>query len=262
MAYLLLAFQIESWNDFLLPPYTRKSHPSLVKNSTGIPLAIGLAFAGLASVQAAVISPSFGSFGQLSGATFGGSDIPNTSVAITTIEVPQIGTVTLGLTAHQRYSNPPVNNNGAGVFTAVNGGDDLNFAPDLARWNVGYYVASTGSFTGYTFQFFYDTDSAAGNDVSTSFNSPLPSLAQDSTNLGFGFYGGSNATNGHPFDPGSNGQYSFALVVKNAAGREVGRTAIQVNAGDSGSVPDGGMTAVLLGFSMLGLGGLKRKFQS
>ena len=66
------------------------------------------------------LTPEFTTFGPLPGATFGGSGIPNDAVAITTI-VDGTTTITLGLTAHQRFASPAVTNNGAGVFTAQAG---------------------------------------------------------------------------------------------------------------------------------------------
>jgi hypothetical protein len=241
-----------------------KSITTHTMNLTRIPLTLGLALASIASLQAAAIVPAFTTFGTLPGATFGGSGIPNDQVAITTLAVNQ-GTLTLGLTAHQRYSNPTVTNNGAGVYSAVAGGDTFSGAnsnSNYARWNVGVYAVFDGTqgLAGHTVSYYYDTDPAVGNDVPTFF-APLP-LGQDSTNLGFGFYGGAAATNGIDFDPNVDGEYSFALVVRNAAGAEVGRSAINVRVGNPGTVPDGGVTAVLLGLSMLGVAGLKRKFQA
>jgi hypothetical protein len=231
---------------------------------TRIPLALGLALAGIASIQAAAIVPTFDTFGTLAGATFGGSGIPNDQVAISTIALLNGGSITLGLTAHQRYSNPAVSNNGAGVYSAVAGGDiysGSNSNSDLARWNVGAYSAFDGTqgLGDYKFLFYYDTDPAVGNDVST-FGPGGP--GQDSTNLGFGFFNGASATNGIDFNPEVAGEYSFALVVLDDSGAEVGRSAINVNVRTPGNVPDGGVTAVLLGFSMLGVAGLKRKFQA
>jgi hypothetical protein len=240
--------------------HSKKSITYQIMNLTRIPLTLGLAFASIASLQAAAIVPVFTTFGALPGATFGGSGIPNDQVAITTLAVNG-GTLTLGLTAHQRFANPAVASNGAGVFTAVSGGDVLNSAPALARWNVGLYAAFDGTqgLAGHTIQYFYDTDPAVGNNVLTAFPG---GLGQDSTNLGFGFYTGAAATNGINFNPNVAGEYSFALVVRNATGAEVGRSAINVNVRTPGTVPDGGVTAVLLGFSMLGVAGLKRKFQA
>jgi hypothetical protein len=226
-----------------------------------IPLVLGVALAGIASVQGAAIVPTFDTFGSLPAATFGGSGIPNDQVAITTLSVNQ-GTLTLGLTAHQRYTNPAVTNNGAGTYAAVSGGDIYSgpFSnPAYARWNVGLYAAFDGTqgLAGYTIEYYYDTDPAVGNNVPTFFPA---TLGQDSTNLGFSFYSGAQATNGIDFNPNVPGEYSFALVVRAPTGAEVGRSAINVNVRTPGTVPDGGVTAVLLGMSMLGLAGVKRRF--
>jgi hypothetical protein len=49
----------------------------------------------------------------------------------------------LALTAHQRYSEPVVTNNGAGVFQAVGGA----YGPgdNLARWNFAYDIFAAAS---------------------------------------------------------------------------------------------------------------------
>jgi hypothetical protein len=228
-------------------------------NISRIPLVLGFALASIDSVQAAAIVPAFTSFGSLPSANFGGSGIPNDQVAITTLGVNG-GTLTLGLTAHQRFANPAVTSNGAGVFSAVTGGDIQNSQPTYARWNIGLYAVFDGpiGLAGHTISYLYDTDPAVGNNVST-FPGAVP-LGQDSTNLGFNFYTGALATNGINFNPNVAGEYSFALVVRDANGGEVGRSAINVNVSPD-RVPDSGMTAILLGFSMLGMVGLKRKFQ-
>lgn len=81
-----------------------------------------------ASVYAVATVPTYTKFGSLQTATFGGTGIPNDAVAIS--EVSSGGfNVVLGLTAHQRYDNPPLGNDGAGRFTAVAGGDSAHGQP-------------------------------------------------------------------------------------------------------------------------------------
>ena len=101
-----------------------------------------------APATAAPVTPVFTSFGALAAATFGGSGIPNDAVAITQI-VDGDNVITLGLTAHQRYFNPPLVNDGAGTFAAGPGsnfGDPGNPGgpgPGTAlgaTWNFAFYV--------------------------------------------------------------------------------------------------------------------------
>jgi hypothetical protein len=225
-----------------------------------------LCVAASATLLATPITPTYTTFGTLSGATFGGTGIPNNAVAITTI-----GNVTLGLTAHARYVNPPVSNNGAGVFTAVAGGDIYTPAPNTqptwARWNFGWYASSTDSKT-YLLDLRYDFNPGSGTDESDLGSILLPfgpapalgTLLQDSWNLGMGFLDTSVPPWVTPptypsFNPNVSGEYSFALILRDAStGTELGRAAILVNA-----VPEGGATLGLLGVGLLGLVALARR---
>ncbi len=224
---------------------------------------------GLTCISAAAVSidPTYTSFGTLSGATFGGSGIPNNAVAITTL-TSGIYDFTLGLTAHQRYSNPAPVNDGAGTFWAVTGNDSAHGKPGYARWNIGYYVDVTpdlssglfGGGNGYSVRLFYDNDPAMDNDV-TKYVTLEPNYwngktfdSQNSWNLGMVV----------PFSA-ATGEYSFALAVFKD-GTELGRSAINVNVNDSGTmpnpvpaVPDGGATVAMLGAAMIGLGALARR---
>ncbi len=200
--------------------------------------------------MAITVTPQSGSFGTLAGATFGGSGIPNNAVAITNFTQVGGGTLTLGLTAHQRYSNPPLTNNNAGTFGAYPGNDAANGQPNYATWNVGFYVSGIGS--GQTTSLYYDANPAAGNDVANSIS--LGNLNyQDSWNMGMGFLGGA------AFPESSNGIYAFALVTSDAQGLEVARSAILVNVGAAGAtVSEGGSTALLLG-GVIGLLAIGRR---
>ncbi len=234
--------------------------PMRVFNVFGCAAILGCA---CVSAMAVSIDPTYTTFGTLSGATFGGTGIPNNAVAITTIN-DNNRSFTLGLTAHQRYSNPAPANDGAGTFWAVSGGDVAHSEPGYAKWNLGYYVGidpnlSWGS--GYSLRLYYDKNAAVDNDVTTY---RTISESQSSDNLG---YGGSflGITWGFPvgsFDPNATGEYSFALVLlKN--GTELGRSAINVNVNETGemptaNVPDGGSSLVLLGLALTGLGGMAR----
>jgi hypothetical protein len=222
----------------------------------GLTTLAGLAGFACVSATALSIDPAYSTFGTLSGATFGGTGIPNNAVAITTIN-DNNRSFTLGLTATPRYSNPAPVNDGAGTFWAVSGGDVDHNKPGYARWNVGYYVGidpnlSWGS--GYSLRLYYDKNAAVDNDVNTYI--PL-SETQNSQNLGmtWPFYQGS-------FNPNATGEYSFALVLLKGD-TELGRSAINVNVNETGkrpptNVPDGGSSLVLLGIALTGLGSIAR----
>ncbi len=109
-------------------------------------IAVAACMAVSAAALAAPISPHFDTFGTLSGATFGGSGIPNNAVAIT-FGGDDDHDVTLGLTAHARFFNPTVTNDGAGTFFATPGANygDPTFTttPSTtlgATWNFAFYI--------------------------------------------------------------------------------------------------------------------------
>lgn len=215
----------------------------------------------ISSAMASSVSPSFDNFGTLSSANFGGSGIPNDAVAIRTLNAGG-ATITLGLTAHQRYDNPALGNNGAGVFTAQPGSNVKNGTLG-ALWNFGYYVNVDGAIgSGYTFELLYDFSPTAGTDQSALGAIHLGGSAQGSENLLFDYLNSSTPSGilasafglvtqpSGSFDPNASGEYSFALVVSDPTGLELGRSAILV---DVASVPDAGSTGLLI---LLGAGGL------
>jgi hypothetical protein len=192
------------------------------------------------TLLATTITPSGTPLGTLSGATFGGTGIPNTDVEITTVPAGQ-GQITLGLTATARYSNPALANDGAGTFFATAGQNTgLDGLPHTIgpTWNFDYYINADNVTGGYTFQLIY-SDNTTG--VSTTLALPA---GQDSWNLSMGFL------NTIGFNPNAAGVYGFELNALNVDGHVVGSTAINV---DVGSVPDGTSTAGLLGFGIVGL---------
>ena len=198
------------------------------------------------------ITPSYTTFGPLPEATFAGTGIPNSAVSVTKVANPSGGgDLTLGLTAHQRYDNPAVTNNGAGTFFAGAGNDSAHLQPNYAIWNFGFYFSGVKS--GQETRLYYDTNPLVGNDVSTYFSFSSLSAYQDSWNLGMNFLGGA------AFPESSSGQYSFALVTFDSQGAEFARSAMIVNVGDvRTSVPDAGPSSALLLFGLGGLGLIKR----
>jgi hypothetical protein len=228
-------------------------------------MAVGAAF------STSAINITYDTFGSTSD-TFGGSGIPNNAVATTVIQ-NGAATINLGLTAHQRYDNPALINNGAGTFTATAGS---NAKPDGtgtvgALWNFAWDIDVLGaSASSYKFTLLYDFNPGVGTADSAhgSINLSNPFASQDgSENLLFSYLNDSTingmlaesvglvvAPNGS-FDPNANGEYTFALIAANSSGTELGRSAIRVNVvgGTSAAVPDGGATSILLGLGVAGM---------
>jgi len=231
------------------------------------------------AVVAAPITPTFDTFGDLPGATFGGTGIPTDPVAITTIIVGG-DTITLGLSAHSRFLNPAVTDDGAGTYTAVTGANfgDPTFGTmpsgDFgATWNVGTYIdiSGGGSFADYLFEFVYDFDPGAGTDELlhglVDVNDALfldgavlaaTFTAEASENLLFPFFGTAvpgviSPPTPSSFDAGALGEYTIALIAKDSGGTEIGRSAIRVLA-----VPEPS-SMFLLASGALGLCGYTRR---
>lgn len=178
----------------------------------------------------ASLTPSYDTFGALPEANFGGTGIPNTSVAISRLN-PTAGTVTLGLTATSRFFNlPTVTDNGAGRFFATAGVDPTSagsIASQYAQWNFDFYVGGdAGAVALYTYQLLMDVDSGTGENFKTFGAAPGP--GQDSWNLGFDSFEGFL---GYAFNPNTAGEYSFKLQALSGS-NVVSETSIvvQVNA--------------------------------
>lgn len=220
--------------------------------------------------SATPITPTYDSFGSLPAATFGGSGIPNDAVAISTWTDGTV-TITLGLTATERYANPPVTDDGAGTYTALAGSDAGN-----AMWNFNYYINIVGGqFDDFQFELLYDFDPAAGTDSTDlgvlDFNAGIVALygapalglvsnVQDSQNLAFGFLDTTSAviddpTYG-PFSPTAYGEYSFALNVYDGA-TLLDTVAINVN---TAPVPEPAtMTVLGMGLGALALSRMRKR---
>ncbi len=204
-----------------------------------------LCLTGGLTAFATTITPTGTALTTLAGATFGGSGIPNNAVEVTTVPVGQAGSITLGLTATQRYGNPPLANNGFGTFYATPGentGLDGGIHSIGPTWNFDYYI-NAGNLTAYTFRLIY-SDNTTG--LSTTL-APMPQ-GQDSWNLDMSFL------NTLGFSATAAGVYGFELDALNSDGHVVASSAINVNVG---SVPDTASTAGLLGLGVIGIGLLK-----
>lgn len=207
------------------------------------------------------------SFGELD-VTFGGAGIPNDRVCYTTFDDGD-NTITLGLTATQRFANPAVTDDGAGTFFAVTGGDTLNGAPTFARWNFDFHITvEDGGVAGdanYLFDLFYDFDPGVDTDESNLGRvGPIPSggtggTFEDSWNLGMAFLAvaspGLTPPAFGPFDPNAAGEYSFGIRAYNANAAEIGEIGINV---ETSPVPEPGSVA-MLGVGMLGLAAMARR---
>lgn len=229
-----------------------------------VPLAtLGCSLLMAGSAMAVGVTPTYDTFGPLSGATFGGTGNPTDPVAITTINNGG-NTITLGLAAQQRYFNPTVGNNSAGTYFATPGQNNGLGSSSYqgATWNFDYYIDGIGANTaGYSFKLFVGQDTTNPTDffapLGVSDNQTTPNGGgQNSQNLLFPDFGGvSNPLSG--FNPNATADYSFILAAYDANNTEIGRSAIVVSVAP---VPDAGSTSLLLGSALAGLALVRRKF--
>jgi hypothetical protein len=213
--------------------------------------ALVLSSASVAAI-AGPVTPTFTTFANLPGATYGGSGIPTDPSAITTF-----GNLTLAMAATQRFVGPNLGNNGNGTYFANPGAAGT---PARATWNFDFYLNDSQqslSSNGLTYKLLYDVNPGVNTDESAmgvwdlGFFVNGKSTFQDSENATFGFLSTPSFFITPPagaFNPMAQGEYSFALIASRN-GVEVARSAINV---DVGVVPEPGSLA-LLG---LGMGGL------
>ncbi|WP_028484241.1 hypothetical protein [Thioalkalivibrio sp. ALE17] len=226
------------------------------------------------SAHAATVDPTYQFFGALPEADFGGSGIPNDSVAQTPFETAEAPGL-LGLSAAQRFGSPEVTNDGAGTFFAQPGISDptyeSNFGSGLSLWNLNFYIdPGTGSLAGapLTFELYFET---VPGQISTLQLGSLEGVEQGSQNLGFNWLNDLASAQGNdPFDPFAEGLYSFGLAAFEESGGvqplgtmqqervaepiRVAETWINVQVGDPTAVSEPGSAWMLgTGLGMLAL---------
>ncbi|MEM7680371.1 MAG: PEP-CTERM sorting domain-containing protein [Planctomycetota bacterium] len=187
----------------------------------------------LAGVPASA-DPIFDTFGPFPNATFGGTGIPNDSVAASTQIVDGDNLITVALSSTQRFNLPAVIPDPLqdGVYIAQPGVDDIGGTQLLgSEWNFNFYVevrsisgANDPSITDYNFDLLYDFDAGVDTPFSSlgriDYDIAAPAatistfedfadgeIAQGSQNLLFGFLGTSFSVDGFgtPVPPGTPG---------------------------------------------------------
>ncbi len=177
------------------------------------------------------------------------------------------------MSATQRFSNPPLSNDGAGTYFATPGsnfGGSGESTTEGALWNFNSFVkveglnGATPVLTDYQIDIFYDFDPGFDTaladlgriDLTASLLAGAgggagSTLEQGSQNLLFSFL----SVDAPPFidapvgsfDPNVLGEYNFAIQVSGAGGFGIETVAMDVQV-----VPEPG-TALLLGLGLAGL---------
>ncbi|GAB4110059.1 MAG: hypothetical protein Kow00105_18780 [Phycisphaeraceae bacterium] len=221
----------------------------------------------------ATATPIYDTFGPLDDATFGGQGIPNDEVAVSSQIVDGNVTLIVAMSATQRYSNPPLTNDGAGTYFATPGsnfGGNNESAFEGALWNFNYYMKVVGSngatpkLTDYQIDLYYDFDTGFDTPVGSLGRinvtnallgqDPNATLVEDSQNLMFNFLTqpvpGVVFPPAGSFDPNALGEYNFAITVSG------GGLGIETVAMDVQVIPEPGSIALM---SLGGLLILKRR---
>ena len=121
----------------------------------------------LLAPNAVIASPLYDTFGPLDDATFGGTGIPNDEVAISSQFSNGASTITVAMSATQRYDNPALTNDGFGTYFAGAGSNTpAGTSYEGALWNFNYYInidSTTETLADYDITLFYDFDPAFDN---------------------------------------------------------------------------------------------------
>jgi hypothetical protein len=182
-------------------------------------------------------TPIFDTFGPLDQATFGGQGIPNQEVAVSSQIVDGDVTITVAMSATQRFSNPPLTNDGAGTYFAGPGsnfGGNNESAFEGALWNFNYYMhvegtnGATPELADYQINLYYDFDTGFDTPIGSlgvinvtagilGGPDPNATLVEDSQNLLFAFLAspipGVLTPPAGAFDANALGEYNFAIEV-------------------------------------------------
>ena len=239
-------------------------HRSFLHGVQALGGAVVLAAAAFGFAATASATPTFDTFGPLPQANFGGSGIPNDAVAQSFFG----GDGILALSATERFSNPPVGDDGAGTYFAEPGFNDGTPGSTSgllgALWNFNTFIqAPTGQqLEDFVFTLRYDFDPGLDtpeNELGRIDLVFLPgTVLQGSENNLFGFLAtpapGLTPPTFGPFDPNVPGQYSYILTASLLDNTLLGRVAIDVNVG----LPEPA-TLALFGLGLVGLAVARRR---